>query len=64
MRNRLIELITTAIARCCVMRERGEKVDEAAVIADMLLSAGVIVPIKGVAFLTDADALSLERSEE
>ena len=28
----LTDLITTAIARCCVLRESGEKVDEAEVI--------------------------------
>ena len=40
----LTDLITTAIARCCVLRESGEKVDEAAVIADFLAEHGVMVP--------------------
>ena len=44
MRDSLIDIITTAIARCSVKRASGETVDNAAVIADALIEKGVIVP--------------------
>ena len=47
MRDSLIDIITTAIARCSVKRASGETVDKAAVIADVLIDKGVItLPIK------------------
>lgn len=44
MRDELIYMVTIALARCCVMKERGEKVDEATIIADVLLEKRVTVP--------------------
>ena len=42
MKTTLVNNITAAIARCCVLREGGDRVDEAEVIADYLLENGVI----------------------
>ena len=43
MREKLTDLITVALARCCVLRARGETVDEAAVIADHLFTHGAVL---------------------
>ena len=42
MKTTLVDNIAAAIARCCVLREGGERVDEAEVIADYLLENGII----------------------
>lgn len=46
MKDRLMEIITVAITRCCVKCECGMKIDEASVIADALIENGITMPVK------------------
>lgn len=54
MKDALKELITVGIARCCVLREEGKRVDEAEIIADCMMP----VVQKLAAKITDLDEIA------
>ena len=54
MKDSLKELITVGIARCCVLREEGKRVDEAEIIADCMMP----VVQKLAAKITDLDEIA------